>query len=253
MYNIIKSSEVVIDSKKYILSEKIKEKEKDEKKTKNEKKVEKKEDILKIKEEILEEAKVESDEILKETLEEKEKIISDAYDESIRIRENAKKEGFDEGKKEAIESMKSKEKEIIEEALNYKESISSKYDEFFLKREEKMINIVINSVEKILNKKISDDEETIVNLIKKGIENAIFSTEIKIRVSEQDYEAALEGKAKLLAFSKNIKDIEFEIDYSMESGDCIIESENGNVDLGINMQFEKLKKLYLDLLQKDSN
>ncbi|MDM8534702.1 FliH/SctL family protein, partial [Clostridiaceae bacterium HSG29] len=202
MSNILKSSEVIIDSKKYVLTEKIKIKKEEKKDDLFEKNIkeEKTEDLMEMKSIILEEAKKESDEILKNALQEKELMMAQTYDESIKIREKAKKEGFEEGLQEAIQSMKEKEMEVLEEALNYKNEVVLKYDDLLKTQEEKIIDLVLNSVEKILNKEVVEDEELIENLVREGIEKSTFTRSIVIRVCERDYEKALFRKSKILTF-----------------------------------------------------
>jgi flagellar assembly protein FliH len=250
--NILKSSEVIIDSKKYVLTRKI-----DPLEEKNDEKDESDQDISKemkqelnqMKKDILEDAKKESDEILKNAKIENEQIISEAYDESMKIREKAKKEGFEIGKKEGLAVMKDKEKKLMAEALQYKNKIIDEYDAYLESKDESIVNLVIDTVEKILNKHVDEDLDLIQNLVKKGIEKSIFTENIKIRVSEDDYEVAVDSKAKILTFSKDIKDIEFVTDYSLEKGDCIIESQNGSVDVSVSTQYGKFKEFIQELIK----
>jgi len=250
--NILRSSEVIIDSKKYVLTEKIKikkeEKEDDllEKNIKNETI----EDLMEMKSKILEEAKKESDYILENALKEKELMMAQTYDDSIKIREKAKKEGFEEGLQNAIKSMKDREKAVLEEALNYKNEVVQKYDDFLKTREERIVDLVLDSVEKILNKEVLEDKELIESLVREGIEKSTFTRSIVIRVCESDYENALFRKSKILTFSKDISSIKFVIDYALNPGGCIIESDIGNVDVGVDTKFEKLKEIYRDLVEK---
>jgi len=250
--NILRSSEVIIDSKKYVLTEKIKIKKEEKEDDLLEKNIrnETVEDLMEMKSEILEEAKKESDEILKNALKEKELMMAQTYDDSIEIREKAKKEGFEEGLKNAIESMKEKERELLDEASNYKNEVVLKYDDFLKTREKRIVELVLNSVEKILNKEVVEDKELIESLVREGIEKSTFTRSIVIRVCESDYENALFRKSKILTFSKDISSIKFVIDYALNPGGCIIESEIGNVDLGVETKFEKLKEIYRDLVEE---
>ena len=248
MSNIFKSSEVIIDSKKYILTEKVKVENKEEKNEEMDSNYAL-EDLTKIKEDILEESKKESDEILKGALKEKELMLADAYDEAINIRDKARKEGFDEGKIEALKSMEEENKKNTDGLLEYKNDVIMKYNSYFESREEVIIKLVVDSVEEILNKNIEEDKNLIKNLVRKGIENSTFAGSIVIRVCIDDYENALANKSKILIFSKNINSIKFVTDYALIKGECIIESEVGNVDVGVSTQFEKLKELYYDLIK----
>jgi flagellar assembly protein FliH len=208
-----------------------------------------KQELNEMKKNILEDAKKESDALLKNAQKENEQIISKAYDESMKIREKAKKEGFEIGKKEGLAVMKDKEKKVMAEALQYKNKIIDEYNTYLENKDEAIINLVIDTVEKILNKHVKEDFDIIQNLVKKGIEKSIFTENIKVRVSEDDYEIAVDSKAKILTFSKDIKDIEFVTDYSLEKGDCIIESQNGSVDVSVSTQYDKFKEFIQELIK----
>ena len=124
MSNILKSSEVIIDSKKYVLTRKLeKTDDVNEESTNTNIDKEMMKELNQMKEDILDDAKKESDEILKSAKKENEQIISEAYDESMKIREKSKKEGFKIGKKEGLAVMKDKEKKVMAEALQYKNKI----------------------------------------------------------------------------------------------------------------------------------
>lgn len=253
MSNILKSSEVIIDSKKYVLTRKLdpmeqNNDENDDSLNENVSK-EMKQELNEMKKNILEDAKKESDALLKNAQKENEQIISKAYDESMKIREKAKKEGFEIGKKEGLAVMKDKEKKVMAEALQYKNKIIDEYNTYLENKDEAIINLVIDTVEKILNKHVKEDFDIIQNLVKKGIEKSIFTENIKVRVSEDDYEIAVDSKAKILTFSKDIKDIEFVTDYSLEKGDCIIESQNGSVDVSVSTQYDKFKEFIQELIK----
>ena len=252
MSNILKSSEVIIDSKKYVLTRKLdptEEKDETNESADDSISLEMKQELNQMKKDSLDEAKKESDELLKSAQKENGQIISKAYDESMKIREKAKKEGFEIGKKEGLAVMKDKEKKVMAEALKYKNKIIEEYNAYLESKDEAIVNLVIDTVEKILKKHVDDDLDLIENLVKKGIEKSIFTENIKIRVSEDDYEVAVDSKAKILTFSKDIKDIEFVTDYSLEKGDCIIESQNGSVDVSVSTQYEKFKDFIRELIK----
>ncbi len=253
MSNILKSSEVIIDSKKYVLTRKLKpnqgKNDENEETTDSNISKEMMQELNQMKKDILDDAKEESDEILKSAKIENEQIISEAYDESMKIREKAKKEGFEIGKKEGLAVMKDKEKKIMAEALQYKNKIIDEYNAYIESKDEAIVGLVMDTVEKILNKHVKEDIDLIQNLVKKGIEKSIFTEDIKVRVSEDDYEVAVDSKAKILTFSKDIKDIEFVTDHSLDQGDCIIESQNGAVDVSISTQYEKFKDFIQELIK----
>lgn len=257
---ILKSSQVIIDSKKYFLKEEVinfdeieEEAEKIDAKIGDvvEETVEETlEDFIKAKEHILEEAKVEHDAIIGQATGERDAIISVAYEEAMSMKETSKIKGFEEGKNEGLESIYEYQEKVTNEMLTEKSDMLEKYKEYFKSREETMIDLIIDSIEKILHIRLEDDKVDIGNLVKNGIESAILSKSIVIRVSEEDYENALGTKKKLLAFSHDIETIEYKIDESLQKGDSIIETPNGNIDVGVTTQFKRLEAIFRDLLSE---
>lgn len=251
MSKIYKSSQVTIDSKGYVLTDKIKVLEKKKVAETQEEQEASIDEFIKAKEEILESAKKESDEIISQATEEREEIISDAYDESISIKEKARNEGYAAGKEEALEEYRQKKKHEIDSLLVYKKEIMEKYDDYFNNRKEEMIDLVLDSVEKILNKHIKEDEELIKDLIIKGIKKSTLRTSVGIKVSNDDYEKAVHYKELLLASLPRIDQIDFSISESLGPGECIIESDNnGMIDISVSTQFENLKAIYRRIIER---
>lgn len=219
-----------------------------EKEEQKENQVDIQEELNQMKADILESAKKESDALLASAQNEHEKIIAQAYDEAMMIREKAKKEGYDIGKSEGLAVMKDKEKKVMEEALAHKNKCMNEYEAYLKQSETDIIELVLETCQKVLNDHIKSDEELIEKLVHKGIQKSIFTENVVIHVAENDYEKAVDSKAKILTFARDIKDIEFIVDYTLEPGDCILESENGAVDVSVSTQFQRIKEVYQSLV-----
>ncbi|RKD27789.1 flagellar assembly protein FliH [Caminicella sporogenes DSM 14501] len=249
MSRVLKSTQVIIDKSAYKLtsSDFIKHEKKIESISKNEKSEDRNiKDLYKEIEEI-------KNSKLLEAEKEAERIINDAYEKAKQIIQNAREEGyekgFEEGVREGFEKGKKRADEIISEALNIKEEVMKFKENFIVDIERDVVDLVIKTIEKILNKKIKEDYDIIYGLIKAGLEKCAFTDSLVLRVSPDDYEFALEVKDKILALSENVTDIIIKQDKSLSKGSCIIDTSSGSVDSSIWTQFNQIKNTFEEILK----
>ena len=91
----------------------------------------------------------------------------------------------------------------------------------------------------------------IESLIKQGINRVTKSHLVSIRVSNEDYNHALSIKPMIIASSDKIEDLEIKRDPTLPNGSCIIDTDSGSIDSGIQTQIEQIKSLFADLLKGD--
>lgn len=179
------------------------------------------------------------------------KIISEAYEKSEEIMEQSRHEGFLQGKNEGFEEGKLAADSIIQEALAIKKQTESNMKSLACELEEDIIKLTFSTVEKILNKKIEEEYDTILGLIKIGLEKCAFTENLVLRVSIDDYDFAISSKDKILALSQNINDITIVQDNSLGKGSCIIDTPSGSIDSSIETQFNQVKEMFEDLLRNE--
>ncbi|MDK2917385.1 MAG: flagellar assembly protein FliH [Candidatus Petromonas sp.] len=244
MSRILKSSQVVIDKDKFILSSRILTDKKNKKIDDGNNKKEFHETKAK---ELEVEKKVQKK--IKEAKEEAEKIIGEAYEKSKNIMQQAQRDGYEKGKELGFEEGKKQAESLITEALNIKEAVLKSKKQLLKDIEEDVISLVIDTVEKILNKKVEEDYETIYNLIQLGLEKCAFTENLILRVSPEDYDFVISIKDKILALSENISDIQIKQDKSLRKGSCIIDTSSGSIDSSIWTQFNHVKEIFEELLR----
>ena len=76
--------------------------------------------------------------------------------------------------------------------------------------------MVIAIYEKVIYKKVEEDEELIVSLIANGIDNLEVSEKLTIIVSKEDYEMVNRFKDIILAKASLINDLEIRVNSNME-------------------------------------
>lgn len=260
MSKIFKSSRVVLDDKTFVLSTKL-----------NEPVSISELDEMTASEgfnpseavnQLLEEARREANQILEDADREYEQkmlnaqnssdsIVSNAYDQAKGIMEQAKAEGYQDGYNRGVDDSQEIAKQIVDEALLIKDEWLQMRQTIMKDAEVEMVGIVIEAIEKILEYKVETDQTLIESLIKQGIGRVTKSHLVSIRVSNEDYNHALSVKPMIIATSDKIEDIEIKRDPTLENGSCIIDTDSGSIDSGIQTQLEQIKKLFDDLLKGD--
>lgn len=225
-------------------------------------------------EKLLEEAKVKGEEIISKAEEEANKIIESAHkayedrldianEKAKKIYQESKDEGYDagyemgleKGYKEGYEAGYKEGKEeankLIEEALCIKNEYIKTRSNLLKELEQEIIQLVIAIYEKVIYKKVEEDEELIVSLIANGIDNLEVSEKLTIIVSKEDYEMVNRSKDIILAKASLINDLEIRVNSNMEKGDCILETSKGSVDVSIKDQLKEVKELLISILSDE--
>lgn len=167
------------------------------------------------------------------------KAKNDAESKKSNIEQEARQRGYDEGYKKGSkesERLYYQAKAELDNALKEKQKI---IDEI----EPKMIDLILDICEKILGNTIRTNEQSILHLIRKGFSEVKDNgDQIVVRVSEHDYKTVLEFKEDIsdsFGFSGKIDIVK---DFSLKLGDCIIESQFGNIDCSLGTQFKALRQ-----------
>lgn len=255
MSSIVKSSHVILDNKKFVLSTKI---------TMPELSIEdllptdrehiKKQHV----EDLIKEANDEARRIVERAMEEaqnhvhaakqeSEKIISDGMDQVIEVKDKARQEGYQEGQKEGFNEGRQVAQSLIEDALTVKEEAIQKYNKMLEDAEPQIMDIILQITSKVLNKKMAEDDY-IVGLIKMALDICTYTSGVTLRVSEDDYDYVLMEKDRILVLCESVDDIEVKLDRSLNRGACVVESPSGVIDASVQVQMDYIKNRIDELL-----
>lgn len=224
--------------------------------------------------EIIEEAQKKGEEIIKHAEKKAEDIIDSAYMEYEKQVNNAyeraklvfnenkekgyeegllqgKEEGYKIGYKKGYEEGKNEAKKLISEALDIKNSYIRMRNNALKEAEKDLIELVITIYEKILYKKLEEDEKYIISLIINGLEGLEIKEKLTIIVSKEDYEVVKKYEHYILAKASLIDSIEIKINSDMEKGDCILETSKGNIDVSLRKQLCEIKDLLHTILNNE--
>lgn len=262
MSKLVKSSQIIIDKKKYVLSneffvpkqvvvETTEEESEEEVSCDNVSKQSYEDELRVMKEAMLESVKVEKDQIMSSVREERDLMIQEAYDKSKDIQEQARQEGYDQGYQDGVANGYGEASSFIDEALEIKKKYNEKYNQIKMDSEAEITGVIISTVESILNKHVEEDYDLINGLVEKAIKKCAFTTNLSLRVSPEDYEGAISIKKYILSLTENVEDIEIKQDNALPKGSCVVDSDAGSVDSSVHTQFENVKNKFIELLQSE--
>lgn len=210
-------------------------------------------------EKIVTEAKVKSIEIIDKAEDKKESLIHDAYNRAKEVlemsRDKGYKEGFEAGFQEGYEKGYDEGKivsdNLIEESLKIKNKYIEKKARLIEELESDIIQLVIEILEKVINKKNKEDNELIISLVLNGINNLDTTDKLTVITSKEDYDILDMNRDVLLAKASMITELVLKYDMTFEKGDCVIETSKGNIDVSLKNQLEEVEELLTTILNNE--
>jgi len=180
-------------------------------------------------EDIIEEAKHRAYDIIEEAKE-------TAEIEAEMIKEQAQEEGYKRGKEQADEELQNDQEQFMKE----REAFEDEYKSLVNSIEPRMVGLVIDLVEKLVGY-CKVEESVIAYVIRKGFEELELTGHIAIKISEADYDSVLRQQGEIFKNMSTRATTEVLIDYTLSQGDCVIETDLGNINCSLDTQFQALK------------
>ncbi len=173
--------------------------------------------------------------------------IEKKIDFEQQLREEYKRgnaEGFETGKKAAVDYLQKEfdrqVKETRESLIALSKSINEEYQQFQRNMERIILRLAIAIAEKIIKKSIVEDSSIVISQVREALKRVLGVERLKIRVHPDDEVKIREARENLMASVDSLKEILLEVDEKVDRGDCILESESGNVDARLSTQLRTL-------------
>ncbi len=152
-------------------------------------------------------------------------------------------QGLEEGRRSAEAELNERLKIELQNAYKTIENISAKVEDKLniMERQfgENIFYLALQISEKILRKQIQIDSPVVDN-VKLALNKIVGASRITIRINPKEEEKIRTALSDDSALSFN--KIKLEADSGMQPGECVVESDIGNVDTRIESQLEEIKK-----------
>lgn len=197
-------------------------------------------------ESIIQSAKKEADEIINAAHDEAEKLRGQAFDEAEKIKQQSREEGYqtgyDEGVSAASKEYEEKNNQLDEQIKNLQEEYIIKEEELIKTTEKNMVSWLSSMIPKITGVAIDGMENVLLYMINTSMKELDDSNHFVIKVSSDDYSDISEKKDLIYGALNPSIDLEIFEDSKLDKLQCIIETDNGIVDIGLDTQLNNLIK-----------
>ncbi len=178
----------------------------------------------------------------------KEKITDEAYDKGLELGqqkgyEEGYQKGYEEGKvmsqDEGQRLLETERDALYEEIEHLRSEINKQFEVQKKELEPKMLYIIEALVTKLIGVQ-SVSQDTIMYLIKSGMNELDLHGDLVIKVSSFDVDQVLEHKARIVEGLSEKIDVEILVDQQLDKNECIIETNMGSIDCSLGTQMESL-------------
>lgn len=212
------------------------------------------EQFRKVADKILVSAKQEAEGIVSKAHDEAEQLRAAAYEEVESLKAFAKEEGYQAGYEEGQIVIKSqfdaKMNELEQKEQEFEQYMAIRKEELVKTTEVKMVELICQLIPSITGVVIEDQKDVLFYIINVAMQDLENSRHFVIRVSTKDYENLFERKEDIYgALNPNIE-IELFEDSKLSDLQCIIETDNGIVDVSLDVQLDNLKKALKLMIQE---
>lgn len=186
---------------------------------------------------IMREAELEADRLIEEARRK-------ASEEAQKITEEAWQKGYAEGMDAAAEQSR----DILAKAEQMRSDIQKEHEEMISGMEEEMLGLVMAVARKVVAGELTTGRDVIVRMIRDAMPKCSNKDGAVLRVSPGDAENLIENRDELLSGIEGADTIEIKKDSTLRQGDCIIETQFGSVDAGVNTRLDKIEEAFKEEL-----
>ena len=198
----------------------------------------------------IENAKTEAEYIIKEAELEAQRIIEkaelEAEKRSEEIMEEAEKRGFEAGIHEAEEQYRT----LLADAENIKNAAYEECKRALDSIEEEAVELVLKIARAVIAEEVSINKDNLLLMIRNAFNRSSNKENAILKVSSDDYEFIVNNKEKILAMTEGTGELEIRKEYNLQQGSCIIETQYGTIDAGLNTKMSKIEDAFLNIVTR---
>lgn len=196
--------------------------------------------------EILQDANSEAEQIIRNAHDEVEQLRAAAYDEAQEIKQQAQESGYNEGYMQGTQQAEQEINELRTQLQNQindnEQKLRDDQEQLIASTERKMVDWICKMVSSIVGVTIDGYDGVMLYMINKAMRELESSTRYIIRVSSEDYDNVMQRKSDIYGAMNPSIELEIFEDAKLEQYQCQIDTDNGIVDLSLDVQLDNLIK-----------
>lgn len=205
-----------------------------------------KEETQQVVDEMIHSAQNEADEIISKAHEEAEQLRANAYEEAKQIRQDAQEEGYQAGYENATQILNKEfeEKEVVLEQrhIELENTFQEKEKQLIKETEHRMVDLLCQLIPSVTGVVVENQREVLLYMINSAMHDLDNSKRFVIKVSSSDYEDLVERKDEIYSALNPSVVLEIFEDAKLAPMQCLIETDNGIVDVSLDVQLDNIIK-----------
>lgn len=187
-------------------------------------------------------AKEEADAILSVARQQADAILAEAGEQADAMRSHAEAEGQKEGYEQGLQEAAARQRELESRMQEEKEQLQADYDQKQKNMEHELVDVVCDVVEKVFLVQFGDKKEIIRHAVDQALANIEGSKAFMIRVGEVNLEFLRAHKEELQEKVGQDMTLDIVLDPLLDETQCMIETDGGLFDCGMDTQMRNLIK-----------
>jgi flagellar assembly protein FliH len=166
------------------------------------------------------------------------------------VKEAAFQKGFLEGKRVGFESGSKRADSIIDSLNRILGQLENIRQQTYQEIEKEVAQLALSIARKIVCHEVQVSRETVTCVAREALSRVNNPTKIKIKLNPDDLQFIKDTQSQLSHFLRNVDNIRFEAEASIQNGGCLVETDRGDIDARIEKQFEAIEALFQAQLEQ---
>ena len=202
------------------------------------------ENVQQVVDDMLQSAQTEADAIVTKAHDEAEKLRAEAFDEAEELKLKAKEEGYQAGYDEAVQILQkeySDKEAVLEQRMrDIEQQLVERETQLVEQTERRMVDLLCQLIPSITGVVVENQKDVLMYLINTAMQDLDNSKHFVIKVSSTDYEDLIDRKDEIYGALNPAIDMEIFEDAKLSALQCLIETDNGIVDVSLDVQMDNL-------------
>lgn len=170
-------------------------------------------------------------------------------EEKLELQREAYDEGFQQGYEEGIQKATADMENALKMANESIELAKENAQKYLEEQEYVILDLALQSAEKIIGKSLEKDEELFLSIVKRGLKEARERKEIKLYISPEYYSLVSDARDELAEmFPPNVPFLIF-VSEDLKQTESYIETNHGRIVISVDEQLKELRLKLIELLE----
>jgi flagellar assembly protein FliH len=166
------------------------------------------------------------------------------------IKEAAFQKGFLEGKRIGFDSGSKKADSVVDTLKQILDQLKNIRQEIYQEIEKEAAQLALSIAKKIVCHEVKVTQETVTCVAREALSRVNNPAKITIKLNPEDLQFIKDTQFQFSRFLRNVDNIRFEAEESIQSGGCLVETDRGDIDARIEKQFQAIEESFQTQLEQ---